>query len=66
VFGVSFCGESGASTESIFQRFGASKRSGRERLGWTDELGGTLTVDMCLQCQIDRSKNQKEHSSSAS
>jgi hypothetical protein len=36
--------------------------------GWAGQTtsDGTLTVDMCLQCQIDRAKNQKERSSAAS
>jgi hypothetical protein len=39
-----------------------------ERNGWIgqENSDGTLTVDMCLQCQINRSKNKKEGSSVAS
>lgn len=37
-----------------------------ERNGWTrqQDSEGTMTVDMCLQCQIDRSKSRKDARSS--
>jgi hypothetical protein len=39
-----------------------------EQNGWggKENSDGMMMVDMCLQCQIDRSKNQKERSSTAS
>jgi len=42
-------------------------RKEAEEKGWAGEENsdGTLTVDMCLQCQIDRSENQKKRSSEA-
>ena len=36
-------------------------REEAERNGWTGEQNSdsTVTIDMCLQCQIDRSKSHK-------
>jgi hypothetical protein len=37
-------------------------RDESERNGWTGQQNseGTMTVDMCLQCQIDRSNRRKD------
>jgi hypothetical protein len=38
------------------------RREEAERNSWTGQQNsdGTTTVDMCLQCQIDRSKDRKD------